>query len=99
MEKLEFQFAGGAPASRRAHAGVVGSGDLEVLLAPGVSGRIDVSITTSVQGMAGTWQAQLARLFGSRVWPAARILINDFGATPAVVGLRLEQAFETAAQA
>ncbi|WP_019938575.1 malonate decarboxylase subunit delta [Bordetella sp. FB-8] len=99
MEKLEFQFDGGAPADRRAHAGVVGSGDLEVLLLPAVHGRIEVAITTSVKGMAATWQAQLARLFGSRTWPAARLIINDFGATPAVVCLRLEQAYETAEQA
>lgn len=98
MEKLEFQFDGGAPAARRAHAGVVGSGDLEVLLAPGVQGRVEVDITTSVKGMAGTWQAQLARTFASRTWPAARIVINDFGATPAVVRLRLEQALEASEQ-
>ena len=39
-------------------------------------------------------QAQLARVFGSHAWPAAKIIINDFGATPAVVRLRLEQALE-----
>ena len=98
MEKLEFHFSGGAPAGRRAHAGVVGSGDLEVLLAPGAAGHVQVDITTSVKGMAATWQAQLARTFGSRAWPAARIVINDFGATPAVVRLRLEQALEASGQ-
>lgn len=65
MEHLDFQFAGGAPAARRAYAGVVGSGDLEVLLTPGNAGQIDVTITTSVNGMQATWQAQLARVFGS----------------------------------
>ncbi|NMG68298.1 malonate decarboxylase acyl carrier protein, partial [Azoarcus indigens] len=48
MEHLDFQFTGGAPAGRRAYAGVVGSGDLEVLLTPGKAGHIDVAITTSV---------------------------------------------------
>ncbi|MEE2978002.1 MAG: malonate decarboxylase subunit delta [Pseudomonadota bacterium] len=94
MEHLDFQFTGGAPAGRRAYAGVVGSGDLEVLLTPGNAGQIDVAITTSVNGMSATWQAQLARVFGSHTWPAAKIIINDFGATPAVVRLRLEQALE-----
>ena len=99
MEHLDFQFTGGAPAGRRAYAGVVGSGDLEVLLTPGNAGQIDVAITTSVNGMSATWQAQLARVFGSHPWPAAKITINDFGATPAVVRLRLEQALEALAQA
>lgn len=98
MERLDFQFTGGAPASRRAYAGVVGSGDLEVLLTPGNAGQIEVAITTSVNGMGATWQAQLARVFGAHPWPAARIVINDFGATPAVVRLRLEQALEALAQ-
>ncbi|MCL6470162.1 MAG: malonate decarboxylase acyl carrier protein, partial [Ralstonia sp.] len=66
----------------------------EVLLTPGNAGHIDVAITTSVNGMSATWQAQLARVFGSHTWPAAKIIINDFGATPAVVRLRLEQALE-----
>ncbi|NOZ15886.1 MAG: malonate decarboxylase acyl carrier protein, partial [Betaproteobacteria bacterium] len=35
----------------------------------------------------------------SHPWPAAKITINDFGATPAVVRLRLEQALEALAQA
>ena len=76
MEHLDFQFTGGAPAGRRAYAGVVGSGDLEVLLTPGNAGQIDVAITTSVNGMSATWQAQLARVFGSHTWPAAKIIIN-----------------------
>ncbi|RYP48871.1 hypothetical protein DL770_011188 [Monosporascus sp. CRB-9-2] len=66
MEHLDFQFTGGAPAGRRAYAGVVGSGDLEVLLTPGTAGQIDVAITTSVNGMSATWQAQLAREAMSR---------------------------------
>lgn len=98
MEHLDFRFNGGAPAGRRAYAGVVGSGDLEVLLTPGNTGQIDVAITTSVNGMQATWQAQLARVFGAHPWPAAKITINDFGATPAVVRLRLEQALEALQQ-
>lgn len=94
MENLQFQFAAGAPSRGRACVGVVGSGDLEVLLTPGDTGRIDVAVTTSVRGMAAIWQAQLGRVFASRTWPAVKIAISDFGATPAVVRLRLEQALE-----
>lgn len=94
MERLQFHFSGGAPSAGRTCVGVVGSGDLEVLLTPGEPGRIDVEVTTSVNGMSAIWQAQLERIFASHAWPALNVEINDFGATPAVVRLRLEQARE-----
>jgi malonate decarboxylase delta subunit len=37
-------------------------------------------------------------VFGTGSLPAARIEINDNGATPGVVRMRIEQAFEEAAQ-
>jgi malonate decarboxylase delta subunit len=98
MEKLEFQYSAGAPVASRVMVGVVGSGDLEVLLEPGSSGRTTVCVTTSVDGYASVWQAQLNRVFkGDLVGsngPAVRIEINDFGATPGVVGMRIAQAFQ-----
>ena len=98
MDKLEFQYSAGAPAASRAMVGVVGSGDLEVLVEPGPAGRTTVRVTTSVDGYGSVWQAQLDRVFkgdlaGSN-GPAAEIEINDFGATPGVVGMRLAQAFQ-----
>ena len=97
MEKHEFEFSAGAPASGRSIAGVVGSGDLEVLLEPAPAGLTRVRITTSVDGYGKVWQAQLDRIFnGSAVGPggpAVDIEINDFGATPGVVGMRIAQAF------
>ena len=98
MEKFEYHYSAGAPAWSRAMVGVVGSGDLEVLLEPGSAGRTTVRVTTSVDGYGGIWQAQLDRVFkGSLVGsdgPAVAIEINDFGATPGVVGMRIAQAFE-----
>jgi malonate decarboxylase delta subunit len=98
MEKFEYHYSAGAPAARRAMVGVVGSGDLEVLLEPGSAGRTTVRVTTSVNGYGGVWQAQLDRVFkGALVGsdgPAVEIEINDFGATPGVVGMRIAQAFE-----
>jgi len=98
MEKLEFEYTAGAPAAARVMVGVVGSGDLEVLLEPGTAGRTSVSVTTSVDGYAGVWQAQLDRVFkGDLVGsdgPAVRVEINDFGATPGVVGMRIAEAFQ-----
>ena len=39
MEKRDYAFPAGQPAAGRALAGVVGSGDLEVLLQPGSDGK------------------------------------------------------------
>ena len=98
MEKLDFEYPAGAPARRRAMVGVVGSGDLEVLLEPGAAGCTKVRVTTSVNGYAAVWKAQIDRLFAGRAEgdlpPAADIEINDFGATPGVVGLRIALAFD-----
>ena len=92
MEQLQFEFAAGAPAARRALAGVVSSGDLEVLLEPGSAGLTTVLVHTSVDGFGQVWQALLDRVFGARLLAAARIEINDSGATPGVVRMRIEQA-------
>ena len=98
MEKLDFEYPAGAPARCRAMVGVVGSGDLEVLLEPGPAGRTRVRVTTSVNGYAAVWKAQIDRLFAGRgeadALPAADIEINDFGATPGVVGMRVAQALD-----
>jgi malonate decarboxylase delta subunit len=96
MERLEFEFAAGQPATRRALAGVVSSGDLEVLLEPGSAGRTTVLVLTSVNGFGQVWQALLDRVFGAAMLPAAQIEIHDSGATPGVVRMRIDQAFEQA---
>jgi malonate decarboxylase delta subunit len=47
-----------------------------------------------VDGYGKVWQAQLDRIFKGETLPAVDIDINDFGATPGVVGMRIAQAFE-----
>lgn len=96
MKKMSYQYPAGKPAARRALAGVVGSGDLEVLLEPHIAGLTTVSINTSVCGMQRVWEAVLNRIFAATLLPAACIEINDCGATPGVVRMRIEQAFEEA---
>lgn len=96
MEQLKFEYTAGRPAVRRALAGVVSSGDLEVLLEPAVAGRTTVLVQTSVNGFGATWQALLDRVFSATVLPAAHIEIHDSGATPGVVRMRIEQAYEEA---
>jgi malonate decarboxylase delta subunit len=98
MERLEFTFKAGQPAAGRTVAGVVASGDLEVLLEPGAGGRTTVAVQTSVDGYGGNWTALLERVFSPGTLPAARIEINDNGATPGVVRMRIEQAFEEVAE-
>ncbi len=58
-------------------------------------GNASVVVRTSVTGFGATWKAVLGRFF-VRNPVAVQIEINDFGATPAVVALRLEQALEAA---
>jgi malonate decarboxylase delta subunit len=93
METLVYEFPAGRPARNRALAGVVASGDLEVLLEPNDEARTTVSIITSVNGMEPTWRALLERVFETATLPASHIEIHDFGATPGVVRLRLSQVF------
>jgi malonate decarboxylase delta subunit len=98
MEKIEFDY----PAAKRrvatkAHVGVVGSGDMEILMEPAECEGAHVSITTSVDGFQDSWKAVFDRFF-SRFDGAVRIQINDAGATPGSVLLRLEQAVEVISQ-
>ena len=93
MELLTFEFAASPTKARLAHVGVVGSGDLEILLSPSPDTTTHVTIRTSVTGFDATWKAVLER-FLRRFSDAANIEINDFGATPGTVALRLQQAVE-----
>jgi malonate decarboxylase acyl carrier protein len=93
MERFHFEYPASQPIKQRAHVGVVGSGDLEVLLEPCSDKKAHVMITTSIDGFGKTWKLVMDRFF-SRYQYAASIEIRDFGATPGAVALRLEQAVE-----
>jgi malonate decarboxylase delta subunit len=99
MEILEFKFSAKnkSKAKGRAHVGVVGSGDLEVLLEPLDTSVAQVRIRTSVPGFSEQWKAVLDRFF-MKYDGAVAIEINDAGATPGVVSLRLAQAVEASEQ-
>jgi malonate decarboxylase delta subunit len=97
METLHFRFENGRRplAATPQLVGVVSSGNLEVLIEPvALDGACEIEIRTAANGFGATWQAVM-RDFHDR-WQLAdtRICINDMGATPAVVSLRLDQAAE-----
>ena len=93
MEQFELKYPAKRKVTKRAHVGVVGSGDLEVLLEPADGDTAAVRIRTSVDGFKTTWKAVLDRFFG-QYDGAVNIEINDAGATPGAVSLRLQQAVE-----
>ena len=94
MEQIEFRYPNAKRRiANRAHVGVVGSGEMEVLMEPSPEQGAHVSISTSVNGFRDTWKAVFDRFF-SRFDGAVQIEINDAGATPGSVMLRLEQAVE-----
>jgi malonate decarboxylase delta subunit len=98
MEQIELDYPlANRRISRKAHVGVVGSGDLEVLMEPSTGQGAHVSITTSVNGFRDTWKAVFDRFF-SKCDLAVLIQVNDAGATPGGVSLRLEQAVEVISQ-
>ena len=99
MQTLNYRFPAQKAASQAVHIGVVASGDLEILLEPPAagdpSGSVVVRVRTSVNGFDTVWHDVLERFF-TRTPLAGRWELNDFGATPGVVNLRLRQASEAA---
>jgi malonate decarboxylase delta subunit len=93
VQTLNFEFPADRPPARRVHIGVVGSWDVEVLMTPEPTGVARVRVRTSVDGFDTVWRVVLERFF-ARHRVAASFELNDFGATPGVVNLRLRQAIE-----
>lgn len=98
METLRFEFSGGKPTAPDAQAtlvGVVASGNLEVLVErASLNGACRVEVSTPVTGFQRIWAAVLDDFFVRHPVADVRVSINDMGATPAVVSLRLDQALE-----
>ena len=94
LETLDFHYTGSRPAGDFAPVlvGVVGSGNLEVLLEPAPGPGCAVRIDTSARGFGPIWQAVLDDFHPRPPLAGVRVSIHDMGATPAVVGLRLDQA-------
>jgi len=97
MESFSFETKGNQILNQRSHVGVVGSGDLEVLIEPGNNNKAIFNVRTASEGFQETWKAVFERFMDINE-VVATITINDFGATPGVVALRLAQALEIAKQ-
>ena len=97
MESLQFRFENGRTSLAKPArlVGVVSSGNLEVLIesAP-LNGGCEIVVSTAARGFGSTWQAVMDDFQQRWQLRDARLSINDMGATPAVVSLRLDQAVE-----
>nr|WP_049460073.1 malonate decarboxylase acyl carrier protein [Stenotrophomonas maltophilia]ASE52793.1 malonate decarboxylase acyl carrier protein [Stenotrophomonas maltophilia]MDH2063008.1 malonate decarboxylase acyl carrier protein [Stenotrophomonas maltophilia]HDX0899820.1 malonate decarboxylase acyl carrier protein [Stenotrophomonas maltophilia]HDX0916805.1 malonate decarboxylase acyl carrier protein [Stenotrophomonas maltophilia]HEL3010373.1 malonate decarboxylase acyl carrier protein [Stenotrophomonas len=99
METLDYRFEGHTAVQFPRGAvlvGVLASGNLEILLEPAaLDGAMTVRIITAAKGFGSVWQAVISDFAQRHPLRDVRISINDAGATPAVVSLRLDQAVET----
>jgi len=95
MEKLSYDLAAPVAAAGTrpiALVGVVASGNLEVLLERGgAPDRCTIEVNTAAHGFRELWDAVTADFVARRPAGGLRIAINDGGARPDTVSLRLAQ--------
>lgn len=95
MQTLRYDIAAPRAAGGTrpiALVGVVASGNLEVLLERGgPANRCTIEIATTAQGFDDLWAAVTADVVAARGGGGLRIAINDGGARPDTVALRLAQ--------
>ena len=95
MERLSFTLDAPNPAGGskpQALVGVVASGNLEVLLERGEPAQTcRVDIATAAHGFGAVWEAVLRDFVARRPAGGLHISINDGGARPDTVALRLAQ--------
>ena len=94
VEKIKLRFDSAPAKVKRSAAlcGVVGSGNLEILLRRGDDETGCVfEVNTSANGFGATWESVLRDFAENSAVGGLCVMINDMGATPAVVTLRLDQ--------
>jgi len=94
MEHITISLPASRIVSGNALAGVVGSGDMEVLFTANHEQTLTIDITTSVDNTRARWEALFNRLTLAGSLPSGKLVIHDFGATPGVARIRIEQVFE-----
>lgn len=96
LNQLAFSFEGTVGATipqEWFHSGVVGSGDMEVLMySRSQGGKVNFNVCTPVSGFDKVWEMVLARFVAESKCGDIDFEINDNNATPFIVSLRLRQA-------
>lgn len=94
METYRFRFEKGNKGAHKAQlVGVVSSGNLEVLIEPfKLNGACEIEVKTPVGSFEEIWTKVMEDFHSRWQLTDTRLFINDMGATPAVVSLRLDQA-------
>ena len=93
--ELNFEFKAANPKALASdfHYGVVGSGDMEVLMEKkALGGAARFKVVTPVSGFEAVWEKVLARFVEESGVGDVSFEINDNNATPVVVSIRLRQA-------
>lgn len=92
---LDFEFKAENPRAIAAdfHYGVVGSGDMEVIMEKkDLGGKAKFRVVTPVVGYEAVWEKVLERFIQQTGLGDVSFEINDNNATPVVVSIRLRQA-------
>ena len=96
MEHLNYRHAArqrAAGSKALAIVGVVASGNLEVLVERVLpDGECEIDIRTAAEGFGAVWQAVVADFVERRSPGGLKLSVNDGGARPDMVALRLAQA-------
>lgn len=98
LTQLKYEFSPATPTPLpvpAVHFGVVGSGDMEVIIEnKELGGKAEATVVTPVTGFDHVWEMVLRRFMDECQLGNVAISINDNNATPAVVSLRLRQALQ-----
>jgi malonate decarboxylase delta subunit len=101
VEQLNYRHAALSRAKGSSHqavVGVVASGDLEVLVERILpDGECEVDIRTPITGFGDVWRAVVADFVQLRSPGGLKLSVNDGGARPDMVSLRLAQAVRAVA--
>ncbi len=96
MEKMEFRFAlsGKRLQGKKTVCGVVGSGNLEVIIDENTTSETVFTIQTAIEHYKPVWKMVIGDFVNQHQPVGLQFTLNDNGATPAVVLLRLSQALD-----
>ncbi|CAM3057575.1 malonate decarboxylase subunit delta [Legionella steigerwaltii] len=96
MEQMEFRFtlSGERLQGKKTVCGVVGSGNLEVIIETNDTSETIFKIQTAIEHYKPVWKMVIGDFVNQHQPVGLQFTINDNGATPAVVLLRLGQALD-----